>query len=142
MGKRAKEERGRYTAKRKVDAVMRLLKGDDLDTVSRDLGVTAATLSSWRGLGYPQLAFEILRRYATDIDETRLRAIIDGRTTAPTEEETVALFASGGQWMVTWDDGTLGKITTVPYWHHMAPKVQRWIPVLDGRPTTWPVVTP
>ncbi len=72
----------------------------------------------------------------------RLRAIIDGRTTAPTEEETVALFASGGQWMVTWDDGTLGKITTVPYWHHMAPKVQRWIPVLDGRPTTWPVVTP
>lgn len=40
MGKRAKEERGRYTAKRKVEAVMRLLKGDDLDTVSRELGGT------------------------------------------------------------------------------------------------------
>jgi putative transposase len=29
-------------------AVMRLLRGEDLDRVSRDLKVTAATLSSWR----------------------------------------------------------------------------------------------
>jgi transposase len=28
--------------------VMRLLKGEDLDTVSRELGATAATLSEWR----------------------------------------------------------------------------------------------
>ena len=29
-------------------AVLRLLRGEDLETVSRSLGVTAATLSSWR----------------------------------------------------------------------------------------------
>ncbi len=34
---------------RKRDAVLRLLRGEDLETVSRSLGVTAATLSAWRG---------------------------------------------------------------------------------------------
>lgn len=39
---------GRWSAKRKADAVLRLLQGEDLDTVSRELKVTAATLSQWR----------------------------------------------------------------------------------------------
>lgn len=43
-----KEDRGRFSSKRKMDAVLRLLKGDTLDAVSRDLGVTAAKLSDWR----------------------------------------------------------------------------------------------
>jgi transposase len=30
---------------RKAGAVLRLLRGDDLETVSRELGVTAATLT-------------------------------------------------------------------------------------------------
>jgi transposase-like protein len=33
---------------RKTAAVMRLLRGEDLETVSRSLGVTAATLTMWR----------------------------------------------------------------------------------------------
>jgi transposase-like protein len=33
---------------RKTAAVLRLLRGEDLETVSRSLGVTAATLSTWR----------------------------------------------------------------------------------------------
>ncbi len=33
---------------RKATAVLQLLRGEDLETVSRGLGVTAATLSSWR----------------------------------------------------------------------------------------------
>jgi transposase-like protein len=33
---------------RKRDAVLRLLRGEDLETVSRSLGVTAATPSGWR----------------------------------------------------------------------------------------------
>jgi transposase-like protein len=41
-------DRGRFSANRKADAVLRLLRGEDLETVSRELGVTAATLSSWR----------------------------------------------------------------------------------------------
>ena len=32
----------------KTAAVMRLLRGEDLETVSRSLGVTAATLTMWR----------------------------------------------------------------------------------------------
>ena len=39
---------GWFSAKRKVEAVLRVLRGEDLDTVSRELGVTAATLSAWR----------------------------------------------------------------------------------------------
>jgi transposase-like protein len=33
---------------RKTAAVLRLLRGEDLELVSRSLGVTAATLSGWR----------------------------------------------------------------------------------------------
>ena len=36
------------TVSRKREAVIRLLRGDDLELVSRELGVTAATLSNWR----------------------------------------------------------------------------------------------
>jgi transposase-like protein len=39
---------GRMSRQRKREAVLRLLRGEDLDTVSRSLGVTAATLSGWR----------------------------------------------------------------------------------------------
>ncbi len=39
---------GRMSRQRKTAAVIRLLRGEDLDTVSRSLGVTAATLTAWR----------------------------------------------------------------------------------------------
>lgn len=44
----AQDDRGRFSARRKTEAVLRLLRGEDLDTLSRELGVTAATLSRWR----------------------------------------------------------------------------------------------
>ncbi len=40
--------RRRMSAKRKQSAVLRLLRGEDLELVSRDLGVTAAELTAWR----------------------------------------------------------------------------------------------
>lgn len=40
--------RERFSTKRKVEAVLRLLRGEELDAVSRELGVTAARLSKWR----------------------------------------------------------------------------------------------
>jgi transposase len=43
-----RDGRGRWSAKRKMAAVLRLLRGEDLETLSRELGVTAATLSGWR----------------------------------------------------------------------------------------------
>ena len=39
---------GRMSRQRKRDAVLRLVRGEDLETVSRELGVTAAALSGWR----------------------------------------------------------------------------------------------
>ena len=39
---------GRMSRQRKCDAVLRLLRGEDLELISRSLGVTAATLSGWR----------------------------------------------------------------------------------------------
>jgi hypothetical protein len=38
----------RMSRQRKTAAVLRLLRGEDLDLVSRSLGVTAATLTGWR----------------------------------------------------------------------------------------------
>ena len=40
---------GRWSARRKTAAILRLLRGEDIETLSRELGVTAATLSGWRG---------------------------------------------------------------------------------------------
>ena len=39
---------GRMSRQRKREAVLRLLRGEELELVSRALGVTAATLSGWR----------------------------------------------------------------------------------------------
>ena len=42
------ERRRRMSAGRKQDAALRLLRGEDLELLSRQLGVTAAELSGWR----------------------------------------------------------------------------------------------
>ena len=48
VGAAAPGRGGRMSRQRKTAAVLRLLRGEDLETVSRGLGVTAATLSGWR----------------------------------------------------------------------------------------------
>jgi transposase len=42
------KERGRWSAKAKREAVLRLLRGEAIDALSRELKVTAAKLSEWR----------------------------------------------------------------------------------------------
>jgi len=42
------DARGRFSAQRKAQAVLRVLRGEDLEILSRELGVTAATLSQWQ----------------------------------------------------------------------------------------------
>jgi transposase-like protein len=44
----APTRRRRMSARRKQSAVLRLLRGEDLELVSRQLGVTAAELTGWR----------------------------------------------------------------------------------------------
>ena len=41
-------EPGRFSARRKTETILRLLRGEPLDGVARELGVTAATLAQWR----------------------------------------------------------------------------------------------
>src|SRR5512143_199937 len=69
-------ERGRFSAKRKADAVVRLLRGEDLEALSRELGVTAATPPSWRGAFLDGGRAALKSRPADDRDEriARLRA--------------------------------------------------------------------
>ena len=43
-----RDGRGRWSAKRKTAAILRLLRGEDIETLWRELGATAATLSGWR----------------------------------------------------------------------------------------------
>jgi len=38
----------RFSARRKAEVVLRLLRGESLELLSRELGITAARMSSWR----------------------------------------------------------------------------------------------
>jgi transposase-like protein len=69
-------DRGRFSAKRKTEAVLRLLRGGDLDTPSRELGATAAALSGWRAGFLDGGAAAMKSRPADDRDEevARLRS--------------------------------------------------------------------
>src|SRR5690606_39847237 len=74
MGKqKSGKERGRFSSKRKADAVLRLLRGDALDELSRELGVTAATLSRWRDelLAAGQAGLKSRERTAADDEGLR-----------------------------------------------------------------------
>ena len=61
---------------RKTAAVLRLLRGEDLETVSRSLGVTAATLSGWRDAFLAAGEASLTSRAADgeDLESERLKA--------------------------------------------------------------------
>jgi hypothetical protein len=78
----ARPERGRFSAKRKMAAVIRLLRGEDLDRLSRELRVTAATLSLWREEFVVGEQANLKTRQPTAQDEEilRLKAMIGDLT--------------------------------------------------------------
>ena len=61
---------------RKTAAVLRLLRGEDLETVSRELGVTAATITGWRDAFLAAGEAALTTRAATgeDLQSDRLKA--------------------------------------------------------------------
>jgi transposase len=67
---------GRMSRQRKTAAVLRLLRGEDLETVSRALGVTAATLSGWRDAFLAAGEAALTSRVATgeELESERLKA--------------------------------------------------------------------
>jgi transposase len=67
---------GRMSRRRKLSAVLRLLRGEDLELVSRELGVTAARLTGWREdfLAAGEAALSPRQRDDRDLQIARLRA--------------------------------------------------------------------
>ncbi len=67
---------GRMSRQRKAAAVLRLLRGEDLETVSRGLGVTAATLSGWRDafLAAGEAALATKSATGEELESDRLKA--------------------------------------------------------------------
>src|SRR3712207_3588434 len=67
---------GRMSRQRKSAAVLRRLRGEDLETVSRGLGVTAATLSGWREafLAAGEAALSTKPASGEELESERLKA--------------------------------------------------------------------
>jgi len=65
---------------RKATAVLQLLRGEDLETVSRGLGVTAATLSSWRDtfLTAGEASLTTRQKDSEELESERLKARLGG----------------------------------------------------------------
>ena len=73
-GKPAAPHQRRMSAKRKQEVVLRILRGEDLELVSRDLGVTAADLSGWRD-SFLEAGAASLRRRPDDDRDRELKAM-------------------------------------------------------------------
>ena len=69
---------GRFSAGRKREVVMRLLRGEDLESVLRAVGITAARASHWRAqfLAAGQAGLKSRAPDARDEDHRRLQAKI------------------------------------------------------------------
>jgi hypothetical protein len=72
------------SARRKQSAVLRLLRGEDLELVSRELGVMAAELSAWRDafLGAGEAALKTRPADGRDVEIGRLKAKVGELTMA------------------------------------------------------------
>ena len=88
----------RFSAKRKLRAVNRLLRGEPLELVARELNVTAARLSQWRDRAVLAAAAALKERTGDDRDDeiTRLKGKV-GEMTMETEllREKIARLEAG-----------------------------------------------
>ena len=75
VGRRGK---GRWSAKRKMAVVLELLRGEDLESLSRKYAVTGATLSSWRDafLASGEAGLKIREDNLVDQQGRRMKSVI------------------------------------------------------------------
>ena len=108
------------------------------DTARREAALSAAERDTLRSLT------DALRE-----SDARLRAIVAGRTVAPTDDERSAHEATGGGWLLAWY-GAAGVATEVAYSRGAVVDALAEAATLDGlflalplgsdrRPTAWPV---
>ena len=71
-----RDRKGRFSARRKRATVLRLLRGENLESVSRELGITAARASQWRDqfLAAGQAGLKSRAPDARDEEHQRLHA--------------------------------------------------------------------
>jgi transposase-like protein len=76
--------RRRMSARRKQSAVLRLLRGEDLELLSREHGVMAAELSAWRDafLAAGEAALKTRPADSRDVEIDRLKAKVGELTMA------------------------------------------------------------
>src|SRR5512147_2482688 len=88
----------RFSAKRKLRAVNRLLRGEPLELVARELNITAARLSQWRDRALLAAETALKERERDDRDDeiTRLKGKV-GEMTMETEllREKIARLEAG-----------------------------------------------
>ncbi|MBX3328662.1 MAG: helix-turn-helix domain-containing protein, partial [Nitrospira sp.] len=79
---KSKTERGRFSSRKEMEVVLRVLRGDDLDLVSRDAGITAATLSEWldQFIASGQAALKSRAADGRDDELARLKALVGDLT--------------------------------------------------------------
>ena len=77
-----KRSGGRFSAQRKQEAILSWVRGEDVELLSRRLGVTAATLSDWRQryMQGGQAALKIRQADEKDEQIMRLKAKIGDLT--------------------------------------------------------------
>lgn len=78
----SKAERGRFSSRKKMDVVLRVLRGDDLDLVSREAGITAAKVSEWRDqfMASGQAGLKSRMTDGRDDELERLKALVGDLT--------------------------------------------------------------
>ena len=96
--------RGRFSAPRKTEAIKRLFRGEALDTLSRELGVTAATLSEWREkfLAGGEAALKAREGSAQDDEVRQLKAMLGDVTMRLEISREAVTRLSGGRPFVPW----------------------------------------
>lgn len=79
---KSKAERGRFSSRKKMEVVLRVLRGDDLDLVSREAGITAATVSEWRDqfVASGQAGLKSRAADSRDDELVRLKALVGDLT--------------------------------------------------------------
>lgn len=119
-----------------------------------DLAATVVALSdelatARRAAALAEAERDVLRELTDGmrVDNVRLRAIVAGRVSAPTDAEVAAHTRAGGMWLVTWaaiagagllDGPAAVRAADSARRGGYAVPVTRWVAVLEGRPTTWP----
>ncbi len=75
-------ERGRFSSRKKMDVVLRVLRGDDLDLVSREAGITTAKVPEWRNQFVASGQAGLKSRDADGLDDevARLKALVGDLT--------------------------------------------------------------